>query len=104
MAESLIAYVTRTHGPLRGARLLTFMIAWDITAQALGHPPTAQEHADWWKESRRTAQRDLARFREAFPTEKDPTRLMAVARRSWDESRGVPGLGALKLDRLGVAL
>lgn len=91
-------------GPLKGARVLAFMIAWDTTAQAVGHAPTLAEHAEYWHESERTGYRDLARFRECFPHERDPTRIMAVARAQFDQTRGVRGLGAVDVSRVGVVL
>jgi len=42
----------------------------------LGHPPPLEEYADWWRESRSTVFRLQARFREAFPGETTPQRLV----------------------------
>ena len=75
--------------------MLSFMIAWDVVRQELGHEPTVEEYADWWKLSIRTAYREQAAFRKCWPTEKDPARLMDAARASWDERKGVLGLGAV---------
>lgn len=41
----------------------------------LGHWPTQAEYADYWKISERTAQREWANFRKAFPTEENPENL-----------------------------
>ena len=41
---------------------------WAATRDTLiGHDPSVDEDAEWWKESRRTAFREQAVFREAFP-------------------------------------
>ncbi len=51
-----------------GARsALLWAIVWNVARQSLGHEPTVEEVAEWWKSSVRTAYREQARFREAFP-------------------------------------
>jgi hypothetical protein len=42
----------------------------------LGHPPTVEEYADWWKESRATAYREQQLFRETFPGMETPDLLL----------------------------
>jgi hypothetical protein len=41
----------------------------------LDHWPNQAEYASFWEISERQAQREWARFREAFPTEESPERL-----------------------------
>lgn len=94
---TLLEVAVRREGPLRGARVLSFMVAWDVVRQELDHAPTIEEYAEWWKLSIRTAYREQASFRKCFPTESDPTRLMDAARASWDERKGVRGLGSVAL-------
>jgi hypothetical protein len=42
---------------------------------ALGRWPTQAEYAEFWGESERSAQREWAAFRRAFPSEESPERL-----------------------------
>lgn len=51
--------------------------SWAVARESLGHDPTVEEVADWWNMSRRTAFRDQAAFREAFPTLADPSPMYA---------------------------
>jgi hypothetical protein len=44
----------------------------------LGYPPTIEEYADWWGTSRSTAFREQARFRDAFPDETTPERVVQL--------------------------
>jgi hypothetical protein len=48
-------------------RALSWAIDWAIVRESLGQEPTVEEVGDWWKQSRRTAFRHQAAFREAFP-------------------------------------
>ena len=82
-------------GIRRGAKVLAFMIAWDLVRQELGHEPSVEEYAEWWRTSIRTAYREQALFRDAFPGEENPARLMDVSRGAWDERKGVRGLGSV---------
>lgn len=91
-------------GVVKGARVLAFMVSWSQTTDAIGHAPTVAEYATFWHQHERTVYRDLARFRECFEHEVNPTRLMTVAAASYDLERGVKGLGELQLGKLGVVL
>jgi hypothetical protein len=84
-------------GLLKGPRVVAFMVAWSIAERELGHEPTLAEYREWWNESERTAYREQALFRECFPGESTPSRLMAVLAEAWDERRGVRGLGSVPL-------
>ncbi len=100
-----MAHAVAELGPLKGARVVAFMVAWETSRSALGDawPVDAGvdvqlgAHADWWRESKRTAWRDLRRFRACFPGEDTPTRLMVQVGAQWDRARGVRGLGGLPL-------
>lgn len=94
---SLLEVAVRRVGPLKGARVLAFMVAWDVVRRELGHEPTLDEYAEWWRVSKRTAFREQAQFRKCFPAESDPARLMDAARGAWDERKGVRGLGNVAL-------
>ncbi len=50
---------------------------WATTREALEHEPTVEEVADWWKMARRTAFREQAAFRKAFPTLETPAPIYA---------------------------
>jgi hypothetical protein len=55
----------------------------------LGREPTAEEYAKWWKESPATAYREQALFRQAFPDEQNPARLLDVAAEQANVRRSV---------------
>jgi hypothetical protein len=67
-------------GRTSGARVVAFIVQWAVAAEALGHALTLEEYADWWHASRSTVFREQARFREAFPGEATPQRLVDVLR------------------------
>lgn len=94
----LAEVVRRRLGVLKGGRVLAFMVQWDLVARELGRDPTQAEYAAWWGESERSVRNHLGRFRECFPGERTPGRLMGQLRGAWDERRGVRGLGAARLE------
>jgi hypothetical protein len=63
-------------GLIRSMKVVTFIVSWGIACEAIGQPLTLEEYADWWKESRSTAFREQAVFREAFPGETTPQRIV----------------------------
>lgn len=67
-------------GQVKGAKVVAFIVRWAIAEEALGHPPTLEEFASWWSESRSTVFREQARFRDAFPDESTPQRLIDALR------------------------
>lgn len=65
--KSLLALcIERTGSHLKGARIAAFIVAWGLARQELGDSITVESYAAWWKQSRRTAFREQAEFREAF--------------------------------------
>jgi hypothetical protein len=54
-------------GVVRGATSISWAWCWGITREVLGHDPTVEEVAAWWGASERTAYRDHASFKKAFP-------------------------------------
>lgn len=103
---SLAAVAQKRVGSLRAGRVLAFMVAWETARASLGDEWPADQgisaqvyaYGAWWRESERTAWRELERFRAAFPDEQTPTRLMdAAAAARWDRRHGVAGLAALQL-------
>lgn len=101
----LMEYLRRRVGFRRSIQVLAFMVAWDTARRALHgrEPMTLQEYADWWKVSRPTAFREQARFREAFPGETTPDRLLDLAAAAWDQRTGVAGLGAMQIGSAQLA-
>ncbi len=87
-------------GQVKGAKVVAFVVMWAIAEEALGHPPTLEEYAEWWRESRSTVFREQARFREAFPGETTPQSLVDVLQEhegaTWFK-RGVTGCARLAL-------
>ena len=58
-----------------GLRGMSWALSWAIVSAATGHDPSAEEVAAWWKENPRTAYREQAAFRKAFPDLDTPARL-----------------------------
>jgi hypothetical protein len=61
-----VAYA-RTGSMLKAARVVSFVIGWDVVRRDLGRSPSVDEYADWWKEHRASAYRHRNEFREVFP-------------------------------------
>ena len=96
-------------GQIAGAKVVAFIVQWAIAGEALGHPLTLEEYGDWWHASRSTVFREQARFREAFPDETTPQRLVDLLRQEEGETwfkRGVSSCArtALKGDAIIEAL
>jgi len=92
--EPLLKVATRAVGLRKAFRVLTFMAAWDRARVAMRRQTlTLDEYAQWWKISPSTSYREQALFRECFPGESTPDRLLDVAGVQWDESHGVAALG-----------
>lgn len=53
-------------GIRKGLRVCTFIGQWTIAQHQLGHEPTTEEAAAWWKEAERTWYDRLREFREIF--------------------------------------
>src|SRR4051794_40583995 len=87
-------------GQFKGAKVVAFIVMWAIAEEALGHPPTLEEYADWWHGSRSTVFREQARFRAAFPGEATPQRLVDHLKRQEGDTwfkRGVTGCARLAI-------
>ncbi len=54
---------------------MSWALSWAIVRAATGDDPSAEEVAAWWKENPRTAYREQASFRKAFPDLDTPARL-----------------------------
>lgn len=53
-------------GYRKGFRAVTFIEQWTIAQRALGHVPSLEEAAAWWKESERTWYHRQVEFRQIF--------------------------------------
>lgn len=97
-ARTVMEVAVAKRGPIKGARVVQFVVQWAIASQALGREITLEEYADWWKESERTAYRHQAAFREVFgiPTPQ-PFADQAIVRAEAIQ-RGPQGLGSLPVD------
>lgn len=51
---------------------MSWAYVWGVTREALGHDPSVDEVAEWWRHSRRTAFRDQSAFKAAFPMLESP--------------------------------
>jgi hypothetical protein len=96
-AISLMEYAIRRVGVRKGAQVVAFMLAWEGTRRELGRDPTLDEYRESWKVSRATAFREQARFRECFPQEENPSRLLDALLSVREERRTVKALGAARL-------
>ncbi|MHB8246233.1 MAG: hypothetical protein ACYDGN_12940 [Acidimicrobiales bacterium] len=67
-------------------------VTWGVARESLGQDPTADQVAEWWAESRRTAFREQAAFRVAFPTLETPAALFEH-REARDRLRQLARLG-----------
>jgi hypothetical protein len=95
--EPLLTVAARAVGLRRAFRVLTFMAAWDRAKRAMCKGPiTLEEYGEWWKESRATIYREQALFRQAFPGETTPDRLLGLASVQWDDRKGIAALGQVR--------
>lgn len=102
---TILEAAVRRVGVLQGSRAVAVMVQWHTVRAAMGDEWPADGTvsdrvrvcADWWHVTERTAWNELRRFRAAFPGEETPERLMTAAQASWDERRGVAGLGSAPL-------
>ena len=58
-------------------RAINWALDWQTVRASVGEDPTVEQVAEWWNDSRRTAFRNQAAFREAFPTLETPAQLFA---------------------------
>lgn len=92
--DSLLGYAyARTGSVVKASNVVAFMVSWDVCRRSLGHEPTVAEYSEWWRQSERGSYKELARFREVFPDERNPSRILDLVADEWDRSRGVKALG-----------
>jgi hypothetical protein len=87
--EAFVKWLHQAAGRDRAKRLAIFLQQWDHQADELGRGPTVKEYAVEWRESESGTYRLLGEFREVFPTERDPSRVLGML---WD---GMPRNGDL---------
>ncbi len=80
---TLLEYAHRRVGLRNSMRVMTYMVSWQIAREDLGYEPTAEQYGQWWKESPATAYREQALFRQAFPNESNPARLLDLTAPAW---------------------
>ncbi len=56
---------------------LVWAYQWAVVREKLNREPTVEEVAEWWGMNRRTAFRDQATFRKAFPMLETPAQIYA---------------------------
>jgi hypothetical protein len=98
-SASLAKIAARQLGPLKGGRAIAFMWQWLIWRERRDVEPRTiteaiEAYAAYWGESESTVWSHLQRFREAFPGEETPDRLLDQVADQIDARRGVRGLGA----------
>jgi hypothetical protein len=100
---TLLRVAAANVGAMKAYRVMAFMVEWNMARESLGQSElTVEEFADWWHVHIRTAYRDQARFRDAFPGESNPDRLLDAALAEWSSREGVSGLASLALPRLAA--
>lgn len=67
-----IELAVRRGGFRKALKALMWANQWAVVREELGHDPSADEVADWWKAPRRSAFREQAAFRECFPMLETP--------------------------------
>ncbi len=81
--QTLLEHARQRVGCRNALRVMTYMVAWQIAREDIGHEPTAEQYGQWWKESPATAYREQALFRRAFPNESNPARLLDRTAPAW---------------------
>jgi len=86
-------------------RVCAFIGQWTIAQQQLGHVPSTEEAADWWREPRRTWYDHLREFREVFDLSDTPAPIAtaAIARTEARLGRGDVGTAVSVLGAVVVA-
>jgi hypothetical protein len=73
--ETWLELAVANAGMRQGLRGMSWALSWAIVRAAIGHDPSAEEVAAWWKENPRTAYREQAAFRRSFPDFDSPARI-----------------------------
>jgi len=70
-----IEVAVKNGGFRKGNTALVWATCWAIVREVNGQEPSVEEVADWWKTPYRTAYREQAAFRAAFPMLDTPARI-----------------------------
>lgn len=103
MAErSLLAIAIERRGVVGGARVLAFMVGWAQARAELaedwprdGVEAQIRAYSKWQRVTERTGWNELVRFREVWPDERTPSRLLDEVHGRWQTAGGVADLGAV---------
>jgi hypothetical protein len=92
--RSLLQVAVVNAGIYRGSQGASVVVSWALAQRELGHElgdqegghlsAAIREYADYWKQSERTAWRDLKRFKAAYPGEESPVKLARLLSRELD--------------------
>ena len=74
---SWMEVAVRHAGLRKGSTGMVWAFEWAVVREATGHEPTVEEVAEQWGLNRRTAFREQAAFREAFPMLETPAQIYA---------------------------
>ena len=73
-----IELALRNSGFRNAQTAMIWAILWAVTRESLKSDPSVEEVAAWWKENERTAYREQAAFRRAFPTLESPAPMFEI--------------------------
>jgi hypothetical protein len=75
-------------GYRKGGRVGLYIAQWTIAQRQLGHEPSVEEAAAWWKEPERTWYHRQAEFRQVFPGLGTPAPIAAQVIADYDGRLG----------------
>lgn len=67
-------------GIRRAIRVFSFVAAWGLASDAVGHPVTMQEYTDYWRQSLATTYRERDAFKMVWPDLDTPEPIWSKAR------------------------
>lgn len=65
--KPLSVFVVEKIGWRQGLKALTFLAAWGIASENVGHPITMQEYTDYWGQSLATSYKERDAFAQVWP-------------------------------------
>lgn len=68
-SKPLAVFVVEKIGWRQGLRALSFLAAWGIASERVGHPVTMQEYTDFWGQSLATSYKERDAFALVWPDE-----------------------------------
>lgn len=79
IARPLSVVVVEKVGWRQGLRALTFLAAWGLATDSLGHPATVKEYADYWHQSLALSYKEREAFGSVWPESVDTPEVV------WDQ-------------------